>query len=198
MSSQFISPDHLKKLSMSLIAFLKNPLQEIKNPPDWNWKELLVMQGLTTAASGAVTGLVSKSLLGIFGGVFLTPILTLITLTISSLFFYYIFQILAGKTLDFRRLMILVFFANLPFFLFQMISSLIPPVSLIGLAFTSLLLIVGLVENFKLPRPLVSRVIAALYVVIFMVWIWGRWDSLQVESKFNSQKLDAPEVHLGR
>ena len=191
------SKDRIQSLLQSLINYLKNPLREIKHVPDWSWPELVIMQVLVTATTAAITGLVGRSFLGILSGLFITPILTALTIGISSLFFYYLFQVLAGQTLPFRRLVTVVFFANLPFFIFQILSSLIPPISLIGFAFSSIILIQGLIENFGLPRKLVIRVISVIYLAVFLVWIWGRWDSLQIESGWRSERLEAPEVKLG-
>ncbi len=188
----------LENLIKSLIKFLRHPLHEIKHVPDWTWPELIVAQLGVTALTGALTGLVGRNVLGVFTGLILTPILTMVTIAVSTLFFYYLFQVFAGKTLPFRRLATLVFFANLPFFVFQVLSGIVPPISLIGFAFTAVLLIVGLTENFLLPRQLVMRIIAGLYVAIFLVWIWGRWDSLQIERSWKSPSIDAPEVQLGQ
>jgi hypothetical protein len=180
-----------------LINYLKHPIREIAHVPDWTWSELICVQVVITALTGVLTGVVGKSFLGVLSGFFLTPILTMITIAVSSLFFYYLFQVFAGQTLPFRRLATVVFFANLPFFIFQVLSGLVAAVSLIGFAFTAVILIVGFVENFQLPRRLVVRVIVGLYVAIFLVWIWGRWDSLQIGRDWRSERMEAPEVHLG-
>jgi len=159
---------------------------------------LIFVQVLVAAITGALSGLVGRSFLGIISGAIFTPILTLITILVSSLFFYYTFQIFAGVTLPFRRIATVVFFATLPFFIFKILSDLVPPIVLIGLAFTSVILIVGFVENFRLPKKLVVRIILGVYVMIFLVWAWGRWDSLRLERNWRPDTtLEAPEVHLG-
>lgn len=186
------------RLLGDLISYLKHPIREIRQVPNWSWPELAVAQLTATAATGAVTGLVNRSVIGVVTGLILTPILTLVTIAVSSLFFYYLFQILAGQTLPFRRLATVVFFANLPFFIFQILSGLVPPISLIGFAFTAVILIVGFVENFQLPRKLVVRLIAGIYLAIFLVWVWGRWDSLRIERTWQPETVTAPEVHLGQ
>ncbi|MBX2993504.1 MAG: YIP1 family protein [Bdellovibrionaceae bacterium] len=200
MSTQIFSKAKLQNLTQSLIAFLRHPIREIPHVPDWTWPELITVQVLVTSLTGAVAGLVARSVIDIFVGIVFRPIITLVTLLISALFFYYFFQIFAQRTLDFRKLTIVIFFSSLPFFIFHILSGLIPPINLIGFAFTAVILVVGLVENFQLPKKLVLRAIAGIYIVIFLMWIWGRWDSLQIETGWRGGSIEneAPEVHLGQ
>lgn len=200
MSTRIFNKDKLQSLLQSLIAFLRHPIREIPHVPDWSWAELITVQVLVTSLTGAVAGLVARSVIDMFVGIVFRPIITLVTLLISSLFFYYFFQIFAQRTLDFRKLTLVIFFSSLPFFIFHILSGLIPPINLIGFAFTAVILVVGLVENFQLPKKLVLRAIAGIYVVIFLMWIWGRWDSLQIETGWRGGTIEneAPEVHLGQ
>lgn len=192
-----LNKERLQEMQRSLIDYLRHPLREINHVPDWSWPELLLTEVALTGVTGAVTALVGRSFLGIFYGLLIVPVLTSITIGITSLFFYYLFQIFAGQTLPFRRLVTVVFFANIPFFLLQILSGLIPPISLIGFAFSALILIVGFVGNFQLPRRLVVRIIAAVYAAIFLIWIWGRLDSIKIERNWRSESIEAPEVRLG-
>ncbi|GIL17776.1 MAG: hypothetical protein BroJett040_15270 [Oligoflexia bacterium] len=180
-----------------LIPFIKNPMEKIRNLPDWDWQTLILAQVLVTAISGALGGLINRSVLSILSGLIMMPILTLITTSISTLFFFYTFQIIIQKQVPYRKLFTVVFFANIPFFIFQIISGYFPPISLVGLAFTGLLLIVGFVENFQVPRKLVIRLIAALYVVFFLIWLWGRLDTMKLDKQWRAEE-SAPEVRLGK
>jgi len=199
--SRFLDRHRLPTLLANLISFLKHPIQEIARVPNWSWTELVFVQVCLTAATGALTGLVSRSFLGVLSGIFLTPILTMVTIAGSALFFYYVFQIFARQTLPFRRLVTVVFFANLPFFLLQVLSSLVPPISLIGFAFSGVILAVGLIDNFQLPRQLVIRVTSLVFVTIFCIWIWGRFESRRMDQPWRQEKSNAegsaPEVKLG-
>lgn len=198
MTQPLISREQINKLIQNLISFLKHPRDEISKLPDWSWTELLLVHVLITATTGALSGLVSKSFLSLISGIILSPILTLITLSISALFFYYFFQIFARVTLPFRKLMTLILLANLPFFIFQIVAVLVPPMILVGLAFTAVLLVIGLIANFSLDKKLVVQTMMGIYALLFVVWIWGRWDGLQLETGWkNSSGLNAPEVRLG-
>ena len=188
-----INPYEIKS---SLTNYIKNPVSEIKTLPQWNWQSILFAQIILTAATGALAGLLSKSILSILSGIILFPILTMITLGVSSVFFYYTFQIFSEKQIPFSRLFHLVFLANIPLFIFQIISNYLPPVTLVGLLFTAFLLVVGLTENFSLNKKLVIKIISALYVLFFMVWIWSRFDASEIQNSWNDPNR-APEVQLG-
>jgi hypothetical protein len=158
---------------------------------------VILAQVIVTMISGVLSGIVHRSIGSIFWNIIQTPILTLITTFISSLFFYYTFQIFNERIIDFKKLFTTVFFANIPFFIFQIISGFFPPVLLIGLAFTAFLLIVGFVENFQLPRKFVIRLVAGLYVV-FVATYGLAWLSMSKSNeKWHSKSDDAPEVRLG-
>jgi hypothetical protein len=149
-------------------------------------------------ASGILAGLIHHSVGAIFMGMILTPILTLITTFISSLFFYYTFQIFSEKILDFKALFTVVFFANVPFFVFQVISGFFPPILLVGLAFTAMLLIVALVDNFQLPKRFTTRLIVIIYVVFVATYAIAWWTTGHSADHWRTPtEKDAPEVKLG-
>jgi hypothetical protein len=159
--------------------------------------ELLALY-IATAASGAIAGLVSRNVLRIIFGLTMVPIISGIMVAIASLFFYYTFQIFIEKTISFRQLFTVGLFANLPFFILNIAADYLPPISLFGFAFTAILLSIGLVENFSLPKKMVIRLLAILYIIFILVWAWGRWDSMKVEKSFGKKEvIDAPEVRLG-
>ncbi|MFN7453330.1 MAG: YIP1 family protein [Pseudobdellovibrionaceae bacterium] len=177
-----------------LVRFLRNPIQEIKNVPQWSWNDILLFTGLITAAVGLLAGIVEKNVFMVIS----FPLLTLILTGVAALFFYYGFQIFAGKTISVRQIFLLLIFANIPFFIFQIGASLIPPLILVGFAFTALLLIVGFTENFQIPRKVVVRFMAALYLVIAFIWIVQMIESSRLIKSLQKDDFEAPEVHLGQ
>jgi len=193
---QFLSD--LVEIKNALVQFLRHPMTEIKHIPDWDWRRLIFVQVMITATTGALANLIErKTTLSVLSGIFISPILTLITLMVSTLFFYYCFQIFAEKTVSLRRLFTVILFANIPQFIFQMISGYFSPATLIGMGFTAFLLLVGFVENFSLNRKLVIRMIAALYTLFFCLWIWNRIATSRMDRSWNNETIEAPEVHLG-
>ncbi len=198
MSSEFLLQEALALKSV-LLRFLRHPLEEIKNVPDWQWSRILILHVAIAASTGALSGLAEQRVLfGIVAGFFFKPFVTLTLMGISSLFFYYCFQIFAEMTVSFRRLFTVVLFANIPQFLFQTIEGFVPPIALVGMAFTALLLLVGFVENFKLNRKLAIRLLSFLYVIFFVLWIWNNFNSAKFERAWRTDSSDAPEVELGK
>lgn len=195
---QFIN--ELLDVKKVLLTYIKNPIQEIKVLPDWTWPKLIAVQAAFTAICGALAGLLEEKIVfSVIAGLISMPFITLITVAVSSLFFYYCFQIFADKTVSFRKMFTIVFFANIPHFIFQIASGFLPPVILVGLAFSAFLLVVGFVEHFQVQKRLVIRIIAALYAIFFVIWIVGRINSSRFENDWGSDiKMEAPEVELGK
>lgn len=195
---QFIN--ELLDVKKVLLTYIKHPIQQIKYLPDWHWPKLILVQAAFTAVCGALAGLLEEKIIfSVIAGLISMPFITLVTVAVSSLFFYYCFQIFADKTVSFRKLFTIVFFANIPHFIFQIASGYLPPVILVGLAFTALLLVVAFTEHFVVEKKLVIRIIAALYAIFFVIWIIGRINSSRIENEWGSDiKIEAPEVELGK
>lgn len=196
MIARLITPHYLKNSLSLLIGYLRNPIHGIQTLPDWSWIEILFHIALFTAATGGASGLVQTSFTSIIYGFFIIPILTVILIFIGAFFFYYFFQIFAHRTLSFRKIVTVIFFANIPFFIFQIASEFFPPISLIGLAFTAFILIAGFTAQFGLERRLVARSIILIYSMFMLVWLWSRIDAMNFEKSMN-QSLRAPPVTLG-
>lgn len=178
------------------IRFLTHPIREVRNLPNWGWRHQILNQLLVTSATGLASGFLQGSLITVLQGLLFVPLITAFTISVATLFFYFFFQIFAGVTLDFRRLMELIFFANVPFFVFQTVSHWFPPINLFGLAFSGILMIVGLCEIFHLKRALVIRTVIGVYALFLVVWLWSRMDALKTEDRLN--RIDIPHVELGK
>lgn len=193
-----LSLQHLIDCRRVLLGYLKNPMEQIGSLPNWNWARIIVTQVALTAICGLLRALVaSNGLLGLISGTLANPILTVITSFVSAAFFYYSFQIFANKTVEFRKLYELIFFANIPFYFFLIIVSYVPPIFLVGFAFTGLLLFKGFIQHFELQRKLVTRLISTLFIVLLSLWIWQRMENLRSERAYDSVKIKAPEIKLG-
>jgi hypothetical protein len=177
----------LKEMPKVLYEFLKNPIHGIRHLPDWPYEVLVITQVIVAVISGALNGIVSMSVISFVLGIIITPIVTLVMAFVTSLLLYYVFLVWLDRQLPFRKLITLVLFANIPFFIFQTVSGLVPPITLVGFGFASLLLIVGLVDNFSLPRKQVIRVVGVIYAVFLIIWIWGRIQSIETERHWSQQ-----------
>lgn len=196
MLKRMLTPSYLQNSLRILIGYLRNPIQGIQSLPDWSWPELLFHIAAFTAATGFVSGLVQTSFTSTLYGLIMIPIISVILILIGAGFFYYFFQIFAGRSLSVRKMVTLIFFANIPFFIFQIASEFFPPISLIGLAFTGFILIAGLTTQFDLPRRLVARSVILIYALFMVVWVWSRLDAIRFEKSMN-ESLRAPPVYLG-
>lgn len=181
-----------------LYRYLKHPIQEIKHLPDWSWEHLLLFHTAVTAATGCLGGIFYKSPFSILTQSIIMPIFTFILIMVSCFFFYYSFQIFAQKSVPFRQLFQTVLFANIPFFIFQIGSTYLPILTMMGLAFTALLLIVAFVEKFGIQKKTVMRLILGLYIIFFIIWLMQHLDGSRLDKDWQKSKAsDAPEVKLG-
>ena len=166
-----MGPTHLRELPQVLLRMLRDPLGTVRRPLDFSWPLVLNILGVSAFASGAIAGAITHSIGDFLVGILIFPITSVITATVFGFFIYYFFSLFRSTFLDFRRLMSLVSVAVVPYFLFHSVSSYVPPIDLLGFAFTCVLLIVGLVEQFGLDRRLCSKLVGVLGLVFFVVWI---------------------------
>lgn len=196
MIRSLFSSARLKQSFHIFARFLRNPITGIQTIPDWSWPELIIHQLVFTAAAGALAGLVQSSFMSVLHGLILIPFITSILIAVGSLFFYFFFQVFAGQTLPIRKIMTLIFFANIPFFIFQIAAYWLPAITLVGLAFTGMILITGFVEKFGLERKLVFRTIILVFAMFALVWLWSRLDAMDFDRAM-THSLKAPPVQLG-
>lgn len=161
--------------------YLRHPVEKIKHLPDWSWTVLLITVIVVSMVSGVITGLVPPNFFRVMGGIIISPLVGITTTFIGSLFIYYYFQVYEKRTCSLRKIFTLVLFANIPFFIFQVGSELIPPITLVGFAFTALLMAVGLTENFQMDKRRSIRLVTILFGIVFILWLWNRIDISRLE-----------------
>ena len=170
------NPDQdLKIIIDFLIDFAKNPVAKMTRLPDWNWTSLFLLHLILSVASGVIAGLIKFNFLRIAAGLFLMPIVSTIAALLMATFLYYYFQFFENRTENFRRLFTLVVLASIPFYLFQILSEYLSFISVIGFAFTSLLGIVGLVDNFNVERKRAQIVSGLLFALVFLTWLTNQF-----------------------
>ncbi|WP_295903899.1 YIP1 family protein [uncultured Bdellovibrio sp.] len=170
-----------KEVVRYIINYLRHPIEKIKTLPEWNWPVLIITLIVLSMASGVLTGLVPPNFFRIMGGFIISPIVGVVTTFIGSLFIYYYFQVYEKRTCSLRKIFTLVLFANIPFFVFQVGSEMIPPITLVGFAFTALLMAVGLTENFQMEKRRSIRLVTILFAIVFILWLWNRIDISRLE-----------------
>jgi Yip1 domain. len=181
----------IKAVLQYISRYLRHPLQQIAHLPDWSWTTLIVTLIVVSMASGVLTGLVPPNFFRIMSGVIISPIVALVTAAIGALFFYYYFQVYEKRTLPLRKIFTLILFANIPFFIFQVGSEIIPPITLVGFAFTAMLMAVGLTENFQMEKRRALRLVGVLFAVVFILWLANRIDVARMDRLSGYAHLEA-------
>ncbi len=177
---------NLKNDFLFILEFLKNPIQNISHLPHWTWKKSVLINIIISVAAGTLNGLIPPNIYNIAFGIIFMPLITFLLTHILSGFFYYYFQVFEKRTVDFLNLLKMVVLANVPFLILHSLTSLLPPLTLIGLAFSALLLIVGLTESFSLDRKRAIKLVSVLYVMVFVVWLWEKIDTRKLSRTFSA------------
>jgi hypothetical protein len=164
--------DDLKADLLFILDFLKNPIQRVSHFPNWSWKRTVLLNVGISVVSGSLRGLIPPNIYHILFGVFFLPIITFLMTHILAGFFFYYFQVFEKRTVDFLNLLKIVFLANIPFLIVHTLTSLLPPITFLGLAFAALILIVGLTESFQLEKKRTIKLVTLLYLMVFLVWLW--------------------------
>lgn len=175
----------------TLKSFFKHPIEEIAHLPDWSWKKTLVVQALCGAASGLAAGLFPPSIWRILQGGLLFPILVTVMGALLACFFYYYFQIFERRTVSYIQLLRLIFFANLPYFLFHIPSAIFGPADVFGLGMAAMLLVVGLSENFQLEKRRSIRLMGIVFGLLFLLWLGEKFSALQRERISGAQSEES-------
>lgn len=187
--------DHFRRdtriLRSYLIELAKNPIQAIKSTPRLEWISMVSFHGLIAAICGTLAGLIGLEIIKIISGLFLFPIAVVFFGFVTTSILYYSLIFFARSIVDFRALYTLVVFSSLPYLAFHTLTSRISPIDLIGFAFSSILLIVGLVDQFQLPRTRIIKMIGIVYLIFVLSWIIETIQSSR--TKHNYQQLATPE-----
>jgi hypothetical protein len=190
----FLSLENWKQAAQFLMGFARNPVQAMKNCPQWNWATVILVQVVLSVLVGALAGLIAKSWMTFFLNLFVFPISTLLSTAVGSGFFYYTFMFIYQKNTPFRTHYTIVALAYMPFLFLRLLSFLGPTVVLVGFAAMCLLLVVGLVENFDIPRQKVIRLILLLSVLFLIVWvidvIQESHSRMEIKESVKQQTLD--------
>lgn len=161
MSYQHFKEVFLQAL-LALPRFLKNPIQGMKDLPDWEWPILLALQALLGLVCGLLAAFLSRSLPLIITSVIIAPISTVAVNLILSGFFYYTFLFLFRSEIPFRAIVTHMLFASIPVLLCNVISPVIPFIGIIGVAASAFLLYVGFRENLRLDEKKLQVLLGGL------------------------------------
>lgn len=142
----------------------------MREPLPLLWKEVVALQTIAAAVSGATAGMIEESFVDTALGLMVYPITSLVISLIFSGFLYYYFSLVHQTFIDFRRLHTINVLALLPYFAMHALSGFLAPIDLVGFTFTGIVLIIGLTEQFQLSREKTVRVVIGLGVCFFFIW----------------------------
>ncbi len=165
---------NIKGTAKYILQFLKHPIYEIGHLPNWSWKTLIWVQIICAMISGFIAGLTKPGFFSILAGIIVTPFVATMMVSVLTAFLYYFFQVFEKKTVPSLKLFTLAVLSSIPFFILQIGSSLLPPITLIGFAFSTMLIAVGLTENFQMEKRRAIRLASVLFAIVLLVWIGNK------------------------
>lgn len=177
----------IKEVIRYLVQFLRHPIQEIARLPDWSWQRLLWVQISCAVASGVLASLLRPHFFAILAGIIVTPFIATLMVSVLTAFLYYYFQVFEKRTASAQKLFTLAVLSSLPFFILQIASSLIPPITLVGFAFSAMLIAVGLTENFQLEKRKAVRLAIGLFAVVMLVWLANKISLYRMDRSASQQ-----------
>lgn len=190
----------LKQAIHTLPHFLKNPVEGMRQLPDWDWPTLTTLQAGLAAISGFLGGLAERHILSAIVAIFVLPIVANAFNFILSGFFYYVFMFAFHAQTEYRRIYTHLLFASIPVCLVLILSPIVPLIVLVGLGAASALLIIGFSHNFGFPIKKVRNLLfgmflayAAILVIQLISWHGGR-EKLRVRA--TPESLDILEKEL--
>lgn len=187
---------------MGLPHFFKNPVEGMRTLPHWDWPTTLIIQGVFAAACSMLSNLLARDVIGVLASIVIAPLAAFLTCGIGSGFFYYVFIYFFKKEIPYRQIYLHLVFASFAVWLVNIVAPIIPPVSLIGAAAACMLLYVGFIENFQLPRERVRGLLVALMIGYALVWTFqlvrmtSRHETMRL--KATPESLDILEKELGK
>jgi hypothetical protein len=161
----------LLELAQFFIFFLKNPLRAMQVIPNWDLPRIFGFLIFISVPSGLLSGLISRSPIMILWGLILLPLLAFISTGFVTALFYYSFLAVFKTKVDLTRLFLVVVVASIPFMIIRVLVAMIPPLVIIAVAASAILLTVGFVENFNLPRKKVLKMVGVFFAVFFVFWM---------------------------
>ena len=177
-----------------LMGFFKNPILSIRNVPDWSWQTVIILDVSMATLSAFLHGVVQLKVTAAVLGVVIAPIFSLLALFVFSGFFYYTFLFFFQRTIELRGIAIVVTLALIPQYILNTLTGLLSVFELVGTGLAGLLLMVGLVENFKLPRKSIIKLITGLYIIFAGFWVYStlakQRGTISVKEAVSPQSLD--------
>lgn len=187
--------DELISLFKYLTAFIKNPIESIKSIPRMPISTLFIFQLILCTFSVWLSNILAPYAINITQ-VLVTTVSSIIGLTIMVYFFHYYFSIIYERQLKLELLFPLVLFANFPFALLHLFYYYFPIADLVGLMISCALMIIGLVENFQIPKKIAIQTMGAVFAITTGLWIYGVISLSEFKEMAKPHQLDSIEREI--
>ncbi|NCN42059.1 hypothetical protein GW916_12515 [bacterium] len=185
---------------LALPRFLKNPIQGMKDLPDWEWPILLALQAALGLATGLLGALLSRSLIHVITSIVIAPVSALVVNLVLSGFFYYTFLFLFRKESSFRLISTHMLFASIPVLILNVASPIVPFIGHLGLLASAALLYVGFKENLHLNEKklkfLVGGLVAIYVALVVIQMVRFQRPSKELNIRATPESLDILEQEL--
>ena len=126
-----------------------------------------------------------------------TLILSILTsifgISILALALHYFFSVFCHRELSFQSLFTLVLFSYIPFAILHLFYYYFPAIDLIGIAISSCLMVVGLVENYQIAKKSAIKVMGSVCAIFVIGWVANRITRYEYEKHGRPQTLDSIE-----
>jgi hypothetical protein len=156
----------------------RDPVEVMAKGPSLTWPAAFLLQATAAVLAGALLGALSASAIELAIGALAFPVIAIAASLGIGFFLHTSFAVFARSSVDRRELYGVVALATLPYLALHALASFVPPIDLLGFFLSCLLLIVGLVERFGLPRKIVLRVVAGTFLIFFAAWAWAQFRAL--------------------
>lgn len=162
------------KIIKFLPKFLLRPVEHMRQLPAFHPLSLLIFQVSMSIASGLLMGLVAQKPFQAILAAFLMVPYGLLTPVIVGMIIYYFFYLFHATQIAPLELFKVLVFANTPFLIFHTLALIFPPIDLVGLALSCLLLIVGMGDDLQLPRKVSVKLVLTLYglIAVYVLFSW--------------------------
>ncbi len=151
-------------------TFSRRPLAAMQSEGEWDYQRSVVFLVLASLISGAVSGLFQSSLGHAIIGFIVLPFIVVGVSLVLSVGLSALLRFVHHRQIETERIFQVVSMALLPFLIFRVLRSFAPPVTIIGLAATCALMIVGLTDRFQLPRRSMIKIISIIFAVYLVYW----------------------------
>ncbi|MGE3973846.1 MAG: hypothetical protein AB7F59_04895 [Bdellovibrionales bacterium] len=166
-------PERTREISFFLKAFVRQPFISIRKLPNWDFETSILLVAYCSIASAILTGLFMKGFLALISSIILVPLMTLIGLGLATAFFHYAFIFLYDRSIDWKKVFQVLAVALIPFMILRVLGHWLGPIVMIAFAITCVLLIVGFVDNFYLPKRGIIKLMGLIFSLFFCQWVYS-------------------------